>query len=53
MSKHKMHRSNKNKKLGKYARQFARTVKRTGKWRGRKVVNGQVEKPVINKRKKK
>lgn len=33
----KMKRSSKFKKSGKYDKQFARTVKRTGKWRGKKV----------------
>lgn len=36
LCKAKGRRHEKNKKNGKYARQFARTVKRTGKWRGKK-----------------
>ena len=32
----KLYRSASNEKSGKYKRQFLRTVKRTGKWRGKK-----------------
>jgi len=31
----KMYQSTKNRKSGKYRNQFLRTVKRTGKWRGK------------------
>jgi hypothetical protein len=34
--KGKGHRHSKYKAKGKYPAQFARTVKRTGKWRGKK-----------------
>jgi hypothetical protein len=34
--KAKERRSAKNKRTGKYIRQFARTVRRTGRWRGKK-----------------
>lgn len=29
--------SAKNKKSGKYSKQFSRTVKNTGRWRGKKI----------------